>query len=33
MWGDPTLSENKKIAAKNFVEVGSATTNDKDSGS
>ena len=29
MWGNPTLSENSKIAAENFVEVGSIT-NDND---
>ena len=31
MWGNPKLSENSKIAAENFVEVGSAITNDNDS--
>ena len=31
MWGNPTLSENSKIATKNFVEVGSAIRNDNDS--
>ena len=30
MWGNPTLSENYKIAAENFVEVGNAITNDND---
>ena len=31
MWGNPTLSENKKIAAENFVETESAITIDNDS--
>ena len=31
MWGNPTLSENSKIATENFVEAGSAITNDNDS--
>ena len=31
MWGNPTLSKNLKIAAKNFVEAGSAITIDNDS--
>ena len=31
MWGNPKISENSKIAAENFVEAGSAITNDNDS--
>ena len=30
MWSNPTLSENEKIAAENFVDVGSAITIDND---
>ena len=31
MWGNPTLYENWKITAENFVEAGIAITNDNDS--
>ena len=31
MWGNPTLSENSKIAAERFVEAGSGITIDNDS--
>ena len=31
MWGNPTLSENQKIAAEKFVQAGSAITIDNDS--
>ena len=31
MWGNLTHSENQKIAAENFVEAGSAITNDNNS--
>ena len=30
MWGYPTLSEDQKIAAENFIEAGSPITNDND---
>ena len=30
MWSNPTLPENLKIAAENFVEARSAITNDND---
>ena len=31
MWGNPTLSENEKIAAENFIEARSEITIDKGS--
>ena len=31
MWGNPTLSKTKKIAAENFVEAGRAMTIENDS--
>ena len=31
MWGNPTLSENEKIAVENFIEARSEITIDNDS--